>query len=99
MVLAPPPQMSSYDDALVPPVEPTPRVPTGPIPPAWYEKPPRPKLAEVLDRAEEERAAHDDRVAQGQRMLRRINNDETMAGVFSRLAKKVVTGEVERIQL
>jgi hypothetical protein len=96
---------TSYDDATMPPPPPDGEaqaiVPYGPKPPKWYRKPPKPELADVLARAEEERAAHQPRVDQGHKMLRRINPDEdnTMAGVFTRLHKKAISGEVERIAL
>lgn len=93
---------TDLDAALLPPLDLgddiTTEIPYGPNPPRWYKKPPRPDLAEVIAAAEEERNMHSARIAQGMKMLARLNDPE-MAGIFRRLAKKVASGEVERVSL
>lgn len=73
-------------------------VPYGPHPPNWYTKPPRPELAEVLEAAEAERAMHAERIEQGLRMLRKIN-DPSMAGVFQRYLRDVLNHRLEQVSL
>jgi hypothetical protein len=89
---------TDLDMATLPPEAPQALVPYGPTPQRWYKTPPRPKTADVVEAAESERAMHDDRVQQGLKMLRRLN-DPNMAGVFPRLLKDVASGKVSRVQL
>lgn len=94
------PLITSLDDITTPPADLSPQalVPYGPQPARWYTKPEEPNLADVLAAAETERAAHSERIDQGLRMLRRIN-DPKIAACFHRLTKKVANGDIELVQL
>lgn len=90
-------QSTPLDDALAPPLALVPEPVIGPQDlPGWYVKPAKPKLADVLAAAERERSDHEPRIEQGYEMLRRINRDQYLVGIFERDAKKVLSGEVER---
>jgi hypothetical protein len=65
----------------------------GPTPPSWYRKPSKPKLAEVLEDAERERARHEGRIALAMETLSRLNLEGF--GMFERDKEKIKSGEIE----
>lgn len=67
--------------------------PFGPTPPAWYRKPPRPKLSEVIEDAEQERLRHELRISVAMEMLSRLNLEGF--GMFTRDREGVQSGEIE----
>jgi hypothetical protein len=65
----------------------------GPTPPAWYRKPPRPKLTDILEDAEREQDRHEMRIAIAMEMLSRLNLEGF--GMFTRDREAVQSGEIE----
>lgn len=77
------------------PVSPVPTpIPIGPISPPWYRKPPKPKLADVIEEAEREKDDHEGRVLVAGEMLRRLNLETS--GIFERDREGVESGEIEK---
>lgn len=65
----------------------------GPVLPAWYRKPPRPKIADVIADAQREQDDHEGRVLLAGEMLRRLNLETN--GMFERDREGVESGEIE----
>jgi hypothetical protein len=65
----------------------------GPTPPVWYQKPPRPRLSDILEDAERERERHELRIGLAMETLSRLNLEGT--GMFTRDRDGVRSGEIE----
>jgi hypothetical protein len=93
MLPPPPPGPLDLLEPVPPPVEEF--VPPGPQSlPVWYSDPPKPKLADILEEAERERADHQDRIQIAMQTIRRLNLELT--GIFKKDRELVEIGEVER---
>lgn len=68
----------------------------GPTLPAWYRKPPKPKLENVLAEAQLEKGDHELRIEQVREMLSWINLNRV--GHFERDREKIEAGEIEVFQ-
>lgn len=91
--MLPPPGPMEMLAPVPPPVEEF--VPPGPQSlPVWYSEPPKPKLADILEEADRERADHQDRIQVAMQTVKRLNLE--LSGIFKKDADLIRLGEVER---